>query len=141
MTKADPLFLSTYIPPTPHQQITTTLTLCPNVPLSFCMKDIHSIKSKEFFKKKETKKQKPNTKRAVLGQQYHQPLAQRPAHSLGSECGGCLAPGSSSAEVLKGPSTAWHPFSFWLVGAVGAGTVQMGGRAQGEVHLQLELGP
>lgn len=63
------------------------------------MKDLHSIKSKEL----KNKNKKPNTKRAVLGQQYQQPPAHRPAQPPGSECGGCVAPGGGSAQGPEGP--------------------------------------
>lgn len=119
VTNAD-LFLSTYSPPAPHsdQQITITPTLCPNVALSFCMKDIHSIKSKELKKQNKTE---TKHKESSFGPAVPPALGSQASPFPGLLSGGCIAPGSSSAEILKGPSTAWRPFSFWLVRVVGTG--------------------
>lgn len=53
---------------------------------------------------------------------------------------GSVAPGSGFAEVLTGPSTAWRPFSFWLVRVVGAGQVKTGGRARQNYICSLSCG-
>lgn len=94
----------------------------PNVALSFYTKDIHSIKSKELKKTKQNKTETKH-KESSFGPAVPPALGSQASPFPGLLSGGCIAPGSGSAEVLKGPSTAWRPFSFWLVRVVGAGRV------------------
>lgn len=54
--------------------------------------------------KKKNKQNKIKHKESSVGPAVPSALGSQASPSLGSECQGCIAPGSGSAEVLKGPA-------------------------------------